>query len=85
MIVADAAYTIARPQIKVAIAGGYASGDENPNKDLEDPNDSNVDGDFSGFIGLQEIYTGKRVRSGFLLSGAGRIPRVLSFPTKRFE
>lgn len=81
MIVADAAYTIARPQIKVAIAGGYASGDENPNKDLEDPNDSNVDGDFSGFIGLQEIYTGKRVRSGFLLSGAGRIPRVLSFPT----
>ncbi len=80
MFVADAAYTICRPQIKVAAAAGYASGDEHPNKDLMKVGDSCVDGDFEGFIGIQEIYTGKRVRSGFLLSGAGRIPRVLSFP-----
>lgn len=82
MAVMDMAYTFrCFNNLKVAATAGVATGDENPNKDLEDPNDSRVDGDYRGFIGLQETYSGKRVQSAFVLSGAGSLPRVLSFPS----
>ena len=77
MIVTDFSYHVSKD---VYFSGIFAlaTGDENPNKDLEDPNSSNVDGDFKGFLGLQEIYSGYRVKSAFLLGGAGRAPRPLS-------
>ncbi|MGE0206746.1 MAG: hypothetical protein AB7R69_02740, partial [Candidatus Babeliales bacterium] len=82
MAVADAAYKFGEKRNwKIAWTAGVASGDENPNKDLDNPNDSNVDGDFKGFVGLQEIYSGYRVRSVFLLGGVGKVPRPLSLPT----
>ena len=37
---------------------------------------------FKGFIALQEIYTGQRLQSAFVLGGAGRVPRPLSGPTR---
>ncbi|MGE0009657.1 MAG: hypothetical protein AB7F19_03875 [Candidatus Babeliales bacterium] len=81
MFVIDAAYTFEScDDLKLAVETGIASGDEDPNKDLEDPNDSRKDGNYKGFIGLQEIYTGNRVKSVFLLGGAGRLPRPLSTP-----
>lgn len=58
---------------------GLATGDLDPNTDWEDPNDSDMDGEYKGFIGLQEIYSGKRVQSLFVI-GPNRIPRPLSFP-----
>jgi len=80
MFVADWAWNYCGGDVKLGGTIGIARGDENPNKDLNDVNDSNVDGDYKGFIGLQEIYSGKRVRSAFLLGGAGRIPRPLTTP-----
>lgn len=81
MIVGDMSYALCDRQVKLCAAAGAASGDESPNKDLGRPNDSNVDGDFKGFVGLQEIYSGSRVKSAFVLGGAGRLPRPLTTPT----
>ncbi|MBT3827556.1 hypothetical protein HOF26_02525 [bacterium] len=78
MIVADASYWLHKDVLKVSSMFGYASGDENPNADLESPGDSSVDGAYGGFIPLQSTYTGSRVKSSFVL--AGRIPRLLSLP-----
>jgi len=75
MIIADASVYFYNKELAFSVMGGAASGDEDPNRD-------NMDRDFTGFIGLQEIYSGnsKRVRSAFVLGGAGRIVRPLSEP-----
>ena len=74
MFVADAAYSFGdKKEFWVAGAAGITSGDDNPNFTT---NDSSYD----GFISLQEIYSGKRVRSVFLLGGAGKLKRLLSTP-----
>jgi len=83
MFVGDAAYWFCDRTFRIAAGAGVASGDEDPNKDINNPNDSKVDGDYKGFIGLQEIYTGNdRLQSVFLLGGAGRIPRPLTTPSQ---
>ncbi len=82
MVVSDGAYWFNERTLRFAAGFGVASGDENPNLDLHNPGDSNVDGDYKGFIGLQEIYSGNRVQSAFILGGAGRIPRPLTTPTQ---
>lgn len=82
MFIADAIYSLNKAKtLKIAVMAGAASGDRNPNQDLERPNESNVDGDFKGFIGLQEIYSGSRVQSVFLLGGTGKAPRPLFIPS----
>jgi hypothetical protein len=84
MFVFDCAYYVDSIQGKIAAATGFATGDENPNRDLNGLGESERDGNFEGFIGLREIYSGKRVRSRFLLNNSvARVPRVLSFPTGR--
>lgn len=67
---------------KVSATAGIATGGENPNKDLDAPGDSNRDTTYSGFISLQEQYSGKRVQSAFLMSGSGKVPRILSIPSE---
>jgi hypothetical protein len=76
MFVADAALKTSDDMFQIAGTVGYASGDENPNT-------GNKDGVYSGFIGIQEIYWGKRVRSAFLLGGAGRLQRPMSLPVSK--
>lgn len=73
MITGDAACWVYKRDLKVAVTGGVASGDANPNEEVKD-------GNFQGFIGLQEAYVGKRVPSAFLLGNAGKIKRPLSVP-----
>jgi hypothetical protein len=80
MVVTDAAYWLHKRDFKVAAMVGAASGDKNPNQNIDDPNSVRFDGNFKGFIGLQEIYSGNRVQSAFFLGGAGRIPRPLVIP-----
>lgn len=80
MAIADAAYWFGDRSMRVATMVGVASGDENPNQDLNDPLDSNVDGDYKGFIPLQEIYSGNRVKSALILGNPGKIPRPLTTP-----
>jgi hypothetical protein len=74
MFVTDAAYSFCKNKdLQLAIAAGVTSGDDNPNFETRDDT-------YEGFIGLQEVYSGKRVRSVFLLGGAGRLKRLLSTP-----
>lgn len=80
MFVYDMSYYICKPDLRVSAGFGYASGDANPNRDEEFRGDSEIDGEYEGFISLEEAYSGTRVRSAFLLSGAAKIPRPLSFP-----
>jgi hypothetical protein len=80
MVVGDMSYRFCE-DLQMALGAGMATGDENPNRDLNRLGDSNHDSVYNGFIGLQEVYSGTRVRSAFLLSGPARIPRLLSFPT----
>ena len=73
MFVTDASYSFCDKDLQLAIAAGITAGDNNPNFETKDKN-------YSGFIGLQEVYSGKRVRSVFLLGGAGKLKRLLSTP-----
>ncbi len=68
MFVADASYWVYKNNVQVAVTGGYASGDQ-------DPNYHHNDHEFNGFIGLQEVYAGKRVKSVFLLGTVGKVRR----------
>jgi hypothetical protein len=70
MAVVDAAYTIKRIDLKAAIAYGFASGDQNPHAEEKNKN-------YDGFIGLHEVYSGKRVPSVFILD-ARKIKRPLT-------
>ena len=78
MAVADAAFWLYKKDFKVSVATGIASGDRNPNVNLVDPNEPNVDGDYAGFLGLQELYRGTQVKSAFVMSG--KLKRPLSAP-----
>ena len=73
MFVADAGYSFGDKSLLWTVTGGVASGDDNPNFETKD-------GTFDGFIGLQETYSGKRVRSVYLLGGAGKLKRLFSTP-----
>ncbi len=73
MFVTDACVWIYQRDLMVAATAFITTGDDNPN-------DETVDGTYTGFIPLQEVYSGKRVRSAFLLGGAGKLNRPLSNP-----
>lgn len=79
MFVADASWLFSKA-LKLSGTIGWATGDENPNRDLSGFGDSNMDGDYSGFIGLQEVYSGKRVISLFVI-GPNAVLRPLSSGT----
>lgn len=73
MITGDAAWWVIEKELRLAVTAGISSGDTNPNE-LE------KDGVYSGFIPLQEVYSGKRVQSVFLLGSGGQLSRPLSQP-----
>ena len=75
MVVGDIGFWLRdKKDLQLAFTAGAASGDDNPNEDT-------MDRVFSGFIPLQSIYNGKRVRSVFVLGGAGKLDRPLAEPT----
>jgi hypothetical protein len=74
MAVADTAYWLRDHTVRIAGMVAIASGDEFPNFKPED-------GNYSGFVGLQELYAGDRVKSAFFLGGAGKAKRPFSKPT----
>ncbi len=71
MFVIDGGVWAHKHDVFIAATAFITTGDENPNNET-------VDGIYSGFIPLQEIYSGDRVRSAFLL--AGKLTRPLSQP-----
>lgn len=80
MFVADLGYWAHKRDIRFAMTAGVASGDLNPNANLKDPLSSKVDGDYKGFVGLQELYAGNRVKSVFVMGGTRKLVRPLSTP-----
>ncbi|MGC2310778.1 MAG: hypothetical protein WA432_04115 [Candidatus Babeliaceae bacterium] len=80
MFIADASYWIKPGKFKISYAIGYASGDESPHKTIHANEPIDCDGDYKGFIGLQEKYAGSRVKSAFLLGGLSKVPRLLTVP-----
>lgn len=66
---------------KLAFAIGFSSGDTNPNKSTQSKNDFMTDSTYNGFVGIQEIYSGKMVRSAFLMSGVGNMARINGVPS----
>ena len=78
MFVTDLAYRFDK-NLRFAVEFGYASGDQNPNRDINELGDSNKDGNFKGFISLQEVYSGSLIKSAFLLNGSGKVPRISNF------
>ena len=74
MFVTDIGFWVYKKDLQLAFAAGVASGDDNPNFET-------IDGNYTGFIGLQEIYSGNRVKSAFLMGGAGKLKRPLSIPS----
>ncbi|MFC1845693.1 hypothetical protein ACFLX2_01045 [Candidatus Dependentiae bacterium] len=74
MLVTDAAAFCCNHDVRIAATAAYVSGDQDPNSVLKD-------GDYRGFIGLQELYAGKRVKSAFFLGSAGKLRRPLDIPT----
>jgi hypothetical protein len=81
MAILDAMYTFC-PGLKLAATAGIATGDINPNRDHNRRGDSQNDTTYGGFISVQEQYSGRLVNSAFVMSGAGKIPRILSFPAR---
>lgn len=78
MFVMDIAYRLAS-NFRFAVELGYATGDINPNRDIQGLGDSNKDGNYRGFISLQEVYNGSLVKSAFLLNGSAKVPRISNF------
>lgn len=68
MFVADTSYSPLK-NLQFAATAGVASGVDNP-----------IGCSYDGFIGLQEQFAGKRVKSSFLLGGSGRVARFFSKP-----
>ena len=79
MFVIDGTFWFKPHVFNVSLALGYASGGEHPNIVLEDPALTERNEVYGGFVGLQEIYSGSRVRSFFVIGGQG-ITRPLSTP-----
>ncbi len=80
MFVSDIGYWAYKRDLKLAFTAGIASGDMNPNTNLLDPLASKVDGDYKGFVSLQELYAGKLVKSVFVMGGSKKLVRPLSTP-----
>lgn len=79
MVYGDAGYWLFNRQLQIAAMAGAASGDENPNFSLTNPKAELSDHSYNGFIGLQEVFSGGRVESMYVL-GARSIARPLSLP-----
>ena len=68
MWVGDASFWLVPKNLVVSATWGITSGDQNPNTDLNDPNDTSVDLNYNGFIPFQEMYSGKRVQSFYCMT-----------------
>ncbi len=73
MTVVDGAYNFQDWNLKVAFAYGYASGDFNPH-------DEEKNKTYHGFVGLHELYSGKRVKSILILDERSLRRPVMAAP-----
>lgn len=74
MFVADASCYVYKRDLKVAVTGGIASGDSNPNNRTGSLATS--ERGYKGFVSQQELYSGKRVKSVFVMGPASNLVRL---------
>ena len=92
MVVFDTGCWFFDKQLQIAGTFGVATGDDNPNSNFEDPKAAPVNStpeqpgkhNFKGFVGLQEIFSGERVESVYVL-GQRKLKRPLSLPNDAVE
>lgn len=70
MFVIDASTNLYKNDLKFAVTGGITSGDVNSNTDK-----TGAVRDYKGFIPLQELYSGKRVKSYFVMGPTSLLAR----------
>lgn len=70
MLVADMAYAMSRPGLKFAVCGGWVSGDALP--------EEGSNREYKGFVGLNESYSGTRVKSAIFMDSR-TVKRPLTF------
>ncbi|MBD3231200.1 hypothetical protein GF322_00905 [Candidatus Dependentiae bacterium] len=75
----DTSYDFSKYNFKIALGLMFASGDTDPHDSKEEYNKT-----YHGFIGLHELYNGKRVKSA-LLAGEREIRKPLSLKYDRYE
>jgi hypothetical protein len=73
MFVSDIAFWFQEHTLRLAAEAGAASGGRHPHGEAKTCS-------YDGFVGLQEIYSGNKVKSAFVLGGAGKLPRPLATP-----
>ncbi len=78
MFVGDVAFWLIPKDLSLNATAGISSGDQNPHANSTDPLSSKVDGTYNGFIPIQELYCGQRVKSFFGM--ASGILRPLTVP-----
>lgn len=77
MVVADATYHWRKHNVKLHAGAGHASGDANPHNTMKNDTTNRNEISYHGFVGLNENYAGKRVKSIFVLnSRLGQRPHV---------
>ncbi len=76
MFITDGCVHSPEKHFTIAATAAYVSGDL-------DPNSIKKDGDYKGFVGLQETYAGKRVKSAFFLGSAGKLQLPLDTPPSK--
>lgn len=78
MLVADASMLLYKEDLKLAVTAGIASGDVNPNT-----HKTGTVREYKGFISLQELYFGKRVKSFFVMGPTSSLSRPHSLVDDR--
>ena len=82
MFVCDVAYTFPGTD-KVAATAGIATGDDDPNKDLQSVGESQRDQKFRGFISEQEILLRQTGTEPLCYGGRGKHPATSVDPCAR--
>lgn len=72
MFVADASVYVYKRDVKVSATAGITSGDTNPNTRTNAPEERR----YKGFVSQQELYSGKRVKSIFVMGPASSLNRL---------
>lgn len=75
MGLADLSFWVIDKDLRLSFTGGAASGGLNPHTNIKAR-----ERDYTGFIPLQEAYSGKRVKSAFFMGSNGKIQRPIANP-----
>lgn len=83
MAVADASIYVYKRDLKASVAGGISSGDTNPNS--RTGNQATSLRNYKGFVTQQELWSGNRVKSVFVMGPAAGLVRLKPLQEGRLD